>query len=178
MIETKRLTIKPFSMEDFDIIYKLYSDEEIMKYMPMDCLDEEGAKKHLEKIVNAWKKEKPTDCEMLVCKKDSGEKIGRCRIHIDYSFNSGMIGWLILKEHWNNGYAAEITKALIDYAFDELKLHRVYALCNPNNAQSCRVLEKCNMRREGYFKGKCPYIKKGVTSWQDEAEYAIIETER
>ena len=45
MIETKRLTLRPFNGDDLDIIAKLYSDEEIMAYMPIPVLDKETAQK-------------------------------------------------------------------------------------------------------------------------------------
>lgn len=178
MIETERLCIKPFCEDDADIIFKLYSDKEIMRYMPNDYMNEETAEKHLKKIVEAWKEIPLTDCEMLVLTKQDGEKIGRCRIHIDEDAESAMIGWLLLKNEWNKGYATEITKALLNYCFDILNIRRVCALCHPNNIASWKVLEKCGMRRKAHYKEKCRYIKNGIESWQDELEYAILNTER
>ena len=53
-----------------------------------------------------------------------------------------------------------------------------FALCNPKNVGSWRVLEKCNMRREAHFIQKCKYVKGGNITWEDELEYAILESER
>lgn len=178
MIETERLRIQPFCEDDLDIIFQLYSDEEIMKYMPNDYMNQEAAAKHLAKILQAWKEVSLTDCEMLVFAKHSSEKIGRCRIHLDQETDSAMIGWLLLKKEWGKGYATEITNALLDHAFDTLHVRRVCALCHPDNTASWRVLEKCGMRREAHYKEKCRYIKHGKVSWQDELEYAILKTER
>ena len=44
IIETERLLLRPFTMDDFGIIYRLYSDEEILRYMPNDIMDEEKAR--------------------------------------------------------------------------------------------------------------------------------------
>jgi RimJ/RimL family protein N-acetyltransferase len=42
--------------------------------------------------------------------------------------------------------------ALLAYAFEELRVYRVYATCSPENSASARVLEKIGMRREGYLR--------------------------
>lgn len=178
MITTERLAIRPLCHDDLDIIFQLYSNVEIMKYMPMDYMDLETAQNHLNKIVAAWQEVPLLDREMLVCIKETGEKIGRCRVHIEEDTESGMIGWLLLEKEWNKGYATEMTKALMDYCFDELDLRRVCALCNPENIASCTVLETCGLRREAHYKEKCRYIKNGIVSWRDEAEYAILKSER
>ena len=36
MIETERLTLRPFDMNDLDIFYKIYSDSETLCYTPFD----------------------------------------------------------------------------------------------------------------------------------------------
>ena len=66
MITTERLILKPFSEDDLDIIYQLYSDEEIMRYMPVACMDMATAEKHLNKIVGDWQKTPLLNMEMLV----------------------------------------------------------------------------------------------------------------
>ena len=73
---------------------------------------------------------------------------------------------------------AEIAKALIDYCFDELKVHRVWAVCNPANPASWKIMEKCGMRREGFFRQKCRYVKGGKISFEDELEYTILASDR
>lgn len=178
MIETERLIMRPFSENDFDIITSLYSDEEIMRYMPNDIMDIEKAQTHLNKIISDWEQKPQTNFEMAVLFKQNSEKIGRSRIHLDYEADTAMIGWLLLKKDWGKGYAAEMTRTLIDYSFDVLNVHRVCALCHPENIGSWRALEKCGMRREAYFVQKCKYTKGGNTIWEDELEYAILKSER
>ncbi len=176
-LETERLEIQPFDTDDLDMIYQLYSNHEIMRYMPNDYMDLQAAKEHLDRIVAAWKEQPVTDREMLVRLKESGEKIGRCRIHMESGTKTAMIGWLLLEKEWNKGYATEITKALLAYCFDMLGAEAVNALCHPQNTGSCRVLEKCHMKKKADYPKKCRYVKDGVISWQDEREYRITRTE-
>lgn len=172
MIETKRLQIKPFCMDDIDIIYRLYSDEEILRYTPYDRMTKEDAVKHTEKVVEDWEAVPLADLEMLVSLKQDGRKIGRCGIHV--SDRGAMIGWFLIQEVWNQGFATEITEALIEYCRDILKVGRIYALCNPENTASCRVLEKCGMQKVGDFKNKCKYTKNGIVTYEDEREYVLL----
>lgn len=178
MIETERFIMRPFCEDDLDIVVSLYSNEEIMRYMPMDVMDAEKARGHLHKVIHGWREKPQVDFEMAVIFKHTQEKIGRARIHLDCEMDTAMIGWLLLKKEWGKGCATELKQALIAYSFDVLHVHRVCALCHPKNIGSWRVLEKCGMRREAHFMQKCKYVKAGVTTWEDEFQYAIVASER
>ena len=52
------------------------------------------------------------------------------------------LGYWIAEEYWGNGYAAEASRALVERAFDELNVDRIYASYRCENDQSKRVLEK------------------------------------
>ena len=177
MIETERLFLRPFCDDDIDIICRLYSNPEILQYTPFDVMDGETARRHLDKIVQGWKASPLKEQEMAVIEKESRRAIGRCHISADYDTDTGMIGALLLKEVWNRGFAAEIAAALTDYCFTVLGFHRVNAICSPDNEASCRLLEKCGMRKEAYYRQKRRYLRKGKTEWHDELEYAILATE-
>ncbi|MBQ5793612.1 MAG: GNAT family N-acetyltransferase, partial [Clostridia bacterium] len=73
----------------------------------------------------------------------------------------------LLQTFWRQGYATEICRALMDYSFAHLQVHRVNALCNPENLGSRRMLEACGLRLEAHFRQKCRYVKHGEPFWQD-----------
>ena len=178
MIETKRLTLRPFECSDLDIIIKLYGDEEIMEYMPFPVMNQEMAQQLLDKNVAGWEATPQIHYEMAVICKETGEKIGRAEITRNYFEESAMIGWMLIKSAWGMGYATEIANALIRYCFDELQVHRVYALCHPKNTASWKVMEKCGMHQEAHYIQKCRYDKADGVRWEDELEYAAIRTDK
>ena len=178
ILATERLILRPFRSDDLDLIRRLYCDEEVLKYTPFDSIREEDAKEFLARIIREWGQPPRYDYEMAVLRKDTEERIGRAHIETDRAADTGMIGWLLTPEHWGRGYATEITRALIDHCFDSFHLHRVNAVCHPENEASWHVLEKCGMRREAWYRKKCRYVKGGVSRWEDELEYAILDTER
>ena len=177
MIETERLILRPFEADDLDIIYRIYSDSETLYYTPFDPMNMEEAKQHLNRIIEEGKQVPRLSYELAVVLKETGEKLGRTHLLIDPETDTGMIGWLLLKEHRGKHYATEMTEALLTWCFDELHLHSANAVCNPENITSWKVLEKAGMRREALLKQKCRYVKNGVTSWRDELEYAILASE-
>ncbi len=71
------------------------------------------------------------------------------------------------------GYATEAARALVDLAFGELGVRRVWAQLEPENTRSARVCERLGMRREAlfvqgsWFKGR----------WSDLAIYALLADE-
>ena len=174
VIETKRLMLRPFDRNDLDIITRLYSDAEIMEYMPFPVMDREMARELLDRNVAGWTVTPQVHYEMAVVCRDTGEKLGRAEITRYHSEESAMIGWMLIKSAWGKGCATEIAEALIDCCFRELRVHRVFARCHPDNIASWRVMEKCGMRREAHFVQKCKYTKADGVRWEDELEYALI----
>ena len=68
-------------------------------------------------------------------------------------FQNAYLGYSI-GERWNGrGFATEAVGLVLDFAFDDLGLHRVQAAVMPRNAASIRVLEKNGFREEGYAVG-------------------------
>ena len=177
-LKTERLILRPFQSDDLDLIQRLYCNDQILKYTPFDALSKSQAETHLEQIIRDWGQPPRFNYEMAVLLKETEERIGRAHIEIDPETDTGMIGSFLLPEYWGQGFATEIARALIDCCFDEFHLHRANALCNPKNIASWKVLEKCGMRREAYLREKVRYVKGGITSWEDELEYAILSSER
>lgn len=58
------------------------------------------------------------------------------------------LGWRLLPEFWNMGYATEAAKAAIDYAFSRLHVPEVVSFTVPENAASLRVMSKLGLRRD------------------------------
>ena len=63
---------------------------------------------------------------------------------------AGSIGYWIGEPYARQGYMSAAMRALIPFAFQSLRLHRLEAACIPSNAASIRLLEKSGFTREGY----------------------------
>jgi RimJ/RimL family protein N-acetyltransferase len=81
-----------------------------------------------------------------------GSLIGGVRLRIDADHARGELGFWIARRCWGRGYATEAVRAVIEYGFSVLGLHRVHAMHFSRNPASGRVMEKCGMLHEGCFR--------------------------
>lgn len=114
-----------------------------------------------------------THYELAITLKETGELIGGCGIEKRVARKEGVIGYCLNKAYWDRGYGTEATRALIEFGFARLALHRIFALCDPSNIGSNRVLEKAGMTLEGHLREDFPVKGK----WHDTMIYAILECE-
>ena len=86
------------------------------------------------------------------------------------AFCSCYLSYGLDETHRNSGFMTEATKAMIQYAFETLKLHRLEGNIMPRNKASIAVVEKCGFEYEGISK---KYLKiHGV--WEDHAHYVLL----
>ena len=84
---------------------------------------------------------------------ERGRLMGSVGLDIDrLNHNAEIIYWLG-EIYWGMGYATEAAHAVMQYGFDELYLHRMYARYLAHNTASGRVLEKLGMIPEGCLRG-------------------------
>jgi ribosomal-protein-alanine N-acetyltransferase len=87
--------------------------------------------------------------------------------------NSATIGYWIGARFAKQGLATAAVAGLIDHAFERIGLNRIEAACQPGNAASQRVLEKCGFRREGFARDDL----KINGHWRDHAIYAVTASD-
>ncbi len=78
--------------------------------------------------------------------------IGSITVMLEADQPRAEIGYILGREHWGQGYAGEAQRRVIDFAFDEVGLHRLEADTHPDNAASARSLERLGFRREGLLR--------------------------
>jgi len=164
-IETKRLLIRPTIENDIDRIHEMLSDEDTMKYFVEGTYSAEKVRE----IINRNQKEVH---HFTVLLKSSNRIVGKISYNPWFMRETKEIGWIFFKTATNNGYCTEATKAITKYAFEQEKIHRLIATCDPRNLASIRICEKLGMVQEGNFK-KCIHYKDDI--WWDELFYSLIE---
>lgn len=83
------------------------------------------------------------------------------------------LGYALLPNYFYKGYAYESSQAVIQYAFEDLKIHKLMAFVNANNHPSLKLLERLNMKLEGYMREARLINGK----WADEKVYALIQSD-
>jgi ribosomal-protein-alanine N-acetyltransferase len=167
-IETQRLLIRRFEIQDWQAVNAYMTDATVMRYMEEGQLSEAQSKQFVEENSGAEAKAFP------VLLKTENKPIGHMVFHPWFAHQTYEIGWVFHPGYQGRGYATEAAQALLRYAFVNLQSHRVIATCQPENPASYRVMEKIGMKREGHFR-KCIY--RGPNIWWDEYFYAILDEE-
>ncbi len=162
-ILTEKVGLKPIEPEDFDSMKTYLSDDYTMRFFDHGPMGDEAIIDFMSKPV------------YLIVKRDTHEVIGHFIYHPWFMIDTYEIGWVLNKEYHNQGIITALAKAVLKYAFEEDKAHRVVATCQPENIASKRVCEKSGMRLEGLFK-KCIYVER-LDQWWDELFYAMLEEE-
>lgn len=86
---------------------------------------------------------------------------------------SASLGYWIGERFARQGYMTAAVSALLPFAFDQLKLHRVEAACIPTNRASIALLTRCGFTEEGLARR---YLRiNGI--WQDHLLFAVLESD-
>lgn len=110
-----------------------------------------------------------------ICQAPGGEVIGKCCLfNLHESNHRAEVGYLLNRRCWGRGFISEAVHCMIDYAFDQLNLHRLEADTDPENLGSLRVLEKLGFKPEGYFRER--WLIGG--QWLDSAMLGLLKSER
>lgn len=149
-IETTRLIIRDLVMEDWVDIHVYASNPKVTEHMIWGPNNEDETKSYVKQQIENQQAVDRTDFEFAVLLKDSNQLIGGCGIYIKEL--NAEIGYCFNPEYWRKGYASEASKALLKLAFEEFKVHRVYATCRPGNIGSANVLSKIGMKKEGHLR--------------------------
>ena len=145
-LETTRLRLRLFTHDDLQIMFKLNSDPEVIKYADTPARDMEEVRQRLEQGP-LFDYEKYGYGRFAVELKETGKVIGFCGIKYLPEIDLPEVGYRYLKEYWGKGIGTEAAKACVEFARADLKIKKLIALIIPENIASIKVAEKLCMSR-------------------------------
>ena len=145
-LETTRLRLRLFTHDDLQIMFKLNSDPEVIKYADTPARDMEEVRERLEQGP-LFDYEKYGYGRFAVELKETGKVIGFCGIKYLPEIDLPEVGYRYLKEYWGRGIGTEAAKACVEFAREDLKIRKLVALIIPENIASIKVAEKLGMSR-------------------------------
>lgn len=172
---TKRLIIRDMEITDLEDIHRYGSDFEHVRYMTWGPNTIEETTRFLMDAIEKNNTLPRKNFDLAITKMEDAQMIGGIGIYLNDEMNEAMIGWIIHRDYWNQGYVTEAASALLDYGFKKLGLRRIYATCDAENIGSWRVMEKIGMRKEAHFVKSRIYHKE--LGYKDELHYAILKDE-
>ncbi len=172
---TERLIIRDMHLSDLENIHRYASDFLHVKYMTWGPNTYEETKRFLVEAIEKNNMKPRKNYDLAITDKKSGTMMGGIGIYLNDDMDQAMMGWIIHKDYWNQGFVTEAAKALMDFAFNVLDLRRIYATCDAENIASWRVMEKLGMRKEAHFVLSRMFRKE--MGYRDELHYAILKSE-
>ena len=176
-LKTGRLILRDFLRRDWETWYTYYNTPESHTYnRSSPGATEKQAKEDVSRFL-AQQKEIPRNHYMLIITNaETRESMGYIYLELftGYSKGIGELRYGILPSYWGKGYMSEAARAMIQFGFEYLKLHRIQAGCSAHNTGSYRVMEKAGMTREGTLRSM---LMVSPGEWHDDYEYGIIETD-
>ena len=164
-IETPRMIIRDFAVEDAADLHEIFGDAETMEncepaydfektreFLRTFCIDRRGA--------------------VAAVHKESGKVIGYILFN---EFDKGVyeMGWIYHRAFWRQGYAYESCRAVVDHAFGALHAHKIFAEAI-DGVKSVGLMKKLGMRQEGVQRSQ---TRDNHGHWADLYFYGILEEE-
>ena len=149
-METKRLILREYTMDDFDELYKIISDPETMQYYPAPY-DEAGTNRWLEWSIQNYREH--GFGWWAVVSKETGELMGDCGITLQVINGEVLpeIGYHLDKKFWRQGYGTEAALAVRDWAFENTEYTHLYSYMTQKNTGSYLLAEAIGMKRVEEF---------------------------
>jgi RimJ/RimL family protein N-acetyltransferase len=173
-IQTDRLILRRVRLDDAGPIHAYRSIPEVAQFSPVERNTVEETRRFLEPLVTAEPFSPGSWLALAITLRESGLLIGDIGLRFpekeDYQVELGIS---LHPTYHRRGYASESMLALIGYAFEALKKHRVFASIDPRNTASVALVERIGMRREAHHLASMPW--KG--GWADDLIYAMLERE-
>ena len=171
-IKTERLLLRRFADRDAGDVVHFLSHPSVSRATPEIKATEAGVQEYIE-MQNAFSPFEQDKCFDLAIERTADGKVIGLLTLIAREHNQGELGYALGIDFRGRGYATEAAGALVDYAFRELKLHRIQATTSSANPESYRVMERLGMRREGQMREAT--LRDGA--WHDALIYGILARE-
>jgi len=155
-LETDRLLLRPYSMDDLDFFASLWADPEVVRFIGEGVTrNRNEAEERLKRIIAGYESGYGLLAAWYKAEKRLAGHVGLLTQKVDGE-NEIEIGYWLARNFWGEGLATEAALALRNYAFTESGLSRIISLIQPGNTASIAVAERVGMKfeRNSEFHGK------------------------
>ena len=174
-IRTERLLLRRYRESDLDRLAAIKALPEVARYLYGGPATREEVEALLERRIASTRLEEDDDWVVLaVERQEDGLLLGDVTIFLrSVEHRQVEVGYVFHPDSGGRGYATEATRALIDFAFTELRAHRVFARTDARNEPSAALCRRLGMREEAHFK-EAEIFK---DEWGEELVFAILDRE-
>ena len=139
--ETPRLTLRPFTSDDFEVLHKIFTDPFVRKYLWDDEVIPESQTHEILKI-NKEQFAKEHSGLWAMSEKGKEEIFGFVGLWYFFSEVQPQLLYGLIPEFAHKGYATEASEKIIEYAFNELGFDHIIASTDEPHKASTAVLKR------------------------------------
>jgi RimJ/RimL family protein N-acetyltransferase len=175
LIKTDRLVLRPFEKADLASVLDYYSLPDVQRYLDWKARDSGEASAAFQSMRKQTRLMRPGDILTLaVVRKADSMVMGHVSLRwTDATAGQGELRFALGPAFRRKGYGTEAVKAMVDTAFEDYKLHRVFARSAGKNEASARLLRKLGMRLEAHYREHALF----QGEWDEELHFAVLDRE-
>ncbi|MDG4945866.1 GNAT family N-acetyltransferase [Weeksellaceae bacterium KMM 9713] len=144
ILETERLYLREFNLQDSENFYNLNLNPNVIKYTGNSAFRNIEESKQF--LTNYQDYKLNGYGRWAVIDKTNNEFLGWCGLKYDKDLDETDIGFRFFEEKWNKGYATESARACIEFGFEKLNLKTIIGRAMKENIASIKVLEKIGLQ--------------------------------
>jgi [ribosomal protein S5]-alanine N-acetyltransferase len=172
-IETDRLILRKFEMTDAQSVFDHWlSDERVTDNRINPA--HKSVSETVERVQNIISQYESEDfCYWAIELKDTGELIGEIDLYdFDKATENCEVSYSLGFKWWNQGYGTEALKAVVEFGFRTMNIHKITAAHNTDNPASGRIMRKVGMEQEGIIRHM---IRNSKNQYKDCAVYGLLQ---
>lgn len=171
-IRTDRLLLEDISSEYLPFVYQLLTQAKVTRYNTLPIPENQTiVKEWIDQWIIESKTRPRLDYTLSIKLSAKGNILGLLGLKLHPKIKQGEIWYKLHPDHWGKGYGQESVRALLQFGFQSLDLHRIEAGTALENVASWKVMEKAGMNREATRK-KALFIR---GTWYDHYQYGILQ---
>jgi ribosomal-protein-alanine N-acetyltransferase len=135
--------------EDAHLIFAAYGqDPEVVRYLTfLPHRDLRESEEAVQRFIDNWETSKAF--HWLLFQRNSGQLVGAISARRDQGI---VLGYCLARRFWGQGYMSEALAGVVDWAFSDPAVFRVWAVCDLENEASARLLERNGFHQEGILR--------------------------
>jgi ribosomal-protein-alanine N-acetyltransferase len=150
VLETQRLVLRELQLEDAEMLFRIYSDEEAMRYYDTPMYRLEQVQRSIATHRSRFENNEAIRWGITI--KGSKDIVGNCGFYRDSYSRYALLSYVLARPYWGKGLMTEALRVIIAFGFDHYQLHRIEAHVVVSNQASLSVLQKLGFKKEGFLR--------------------------
>lgn len=172
-LTTARLVLREFDEADVPAVFSYQSDPRYLQHTPWTTRTEPEVREFV-RMLAGWADERPRTRFQLAIAREDDVVIGTAGVRLaEASSREAEFGCELAPHAWGHGYGLEAGRAIVEFAFRTLGLHRIFAYTLAENAAAIVLAERLGMRREGRLRQNAW----AQGRWTDTVIYGLLSDE-